>query len=223
MRRYLAEFMGTLILVLFGCGAAVLGGDHIGQLGIALAFGLAIVAGVYGLGPISGGHFNPAVSLAVWISMRLPLKDLFAYWAAQVLGAVAGAALLAQIAGANAGALGANAYGGGDFGLAQAAVFEVSMTAIFVLVILGATDRRASAGFAGLAVGLTLAVIHIVGIQVTGVSVNPARSFGPAILVGGDHLAQLWLFIVAPLAGGALGAAVWRWLLEPEGEAKKSA
>lgn len=225
MQRYLAEFLGTLILVLFGCGSAVLGGEHIGQLGIALTFGLAIVAIAYGLGPISGAHVNPAVSFAALLSGRMTLRDMLAYWAAQVLGALAGAAILLVIAGPDAGGLGSNGFGEGylgEYGLTQAAVFEVVMTAIFVLVILGSTDRAAPTGFAGLAIGLTLGAIHIVGIQVTGVSVNPARSLGPAVLVGGERLAQLWLFIVAPLVGGALGAGVWRWLLEPREQLKES-
>jgi aquaporin Z len=165
MPRLIAEFLGTLILVLFGCGAAVLGGDHVGQLGVTLSFGFAIVALAYGL------------------------------------------AILAAIAGST-GSLGQNGWGpgyGGEFTLGSAAVFEVVMTALFVLVILGSTAPRAPDGFAGLAIGITLAAIHIVGIQVTGVSVNPARSFGPAVLAGGQALSQLWLFIVAPLARRGAG------------------
>lgn len=223
MRRYAAEAFGTLILVLFGCGAAVLGGPNVGQLGIALSFGFAIVALAYGLGPISGGHVNPAVSLGAFMAGRLSLKDMLAYWAAQAIGAIAGAAILAAVAGGTASGLGANGWGAGHFGeypFAAAAVFEVVMTALFVLVILGSTASGAPQGFAGLAIGLTLAAIHIVGIQVTGVSVNPARSLGPALLVGGDALVQLWLFIAAPLAGGAIAAILWRWL---EGRASASA
>ncbi|MCI3133912.1 aquaporin [Phenylobacterium aquaticum] len=213
MSKYIAEFVGTLSLVLFGCGAAVLGGDHVGQLGIALAFGLAIVAMAYGIGPISGCHVNPAVSLAVFIAGRMSLRDMAGYWVAQFSGALAGAALLAAIAGTAHG-LGQNGWGPGylgEFPLSAAAIFEVVMTALFVIVILGSTGPGAPAGFAGLAIGLTLAVIHIVGIQVTGVSVNPARSFGPAVLVGGHALSQLWLFFVAPAAGAVLGAALFRF------------
>ncbi|MET0295204.1 MAG: aquaporin [Phenylobacterium sp.] len=212
MTKMLAEFLGTLILVLFGCGAAVLAGDQVGQLGIALSFGFAIVALAYGLGPISGGHVNPAVSLAVFLAGRMSAREMLAYWIAQVLGALAGAALLALIAGDTA-SLGQNGWGqgyGGGYGLPAAALFEVVMTALFVGVILGSTDPDATPGFAGLAIGLTLAAIHIVGIQVTGVSVNPARSLGPAVLSGGQALAQLWLFIVAPLVGAVLGAAPFR-------------
>ena len=214
MARYAAEFLGTLMLVLFGCGAAVLAGDEVGQLGIALAFGFAIVALAYGLGPISGGHVNPAVSLAVFLVGRMSAREMAGYWAAQFAGAVAGAGLLALIAGGAADGLGQNGWGPGYLGgydLLSAAVFEVVMTALFVVVILGATGDYAAPGFGGLAIGITLAAIHIVGIQITGVSVNPARSFGPAVLVGGQALAQLWLFFAAPAVGAALGALLFRF------------
>ena len=213
MSRFVAEFLGTLVLVLFGCGAVVLAGYNVGQLGIALAFGFAIVAIAYGIGGISGGHVNPAVSFAVFLAGRMSAREMLLYWVAQVLGAVAGAAILALIAGGTAGGLGANGWGpgvNGGYGLMAAAAFEVVMTAIFVIVILGSTSSFATPGMAGLAIGITLAAIHIVGIQVTGVSVNPARSFGPAVLAGGQALAQLWLFIIAPLAGAVLGALLFR-------------
>ncbi len=221
MSRFLAEFIGTLTLVLFGCGAAVLGGEHVGQLGIALAFGFAIVAMAYGIGPISGCHVNPAVSLGFFIAGRMNVRDMLIHWAAQFAGATAGAAILWYIANAGGlgGSLGANGWGPGylgEFPMQAAFAFEVVMTALFVVVILGATGPGSSPGFAGLAIGITLAVIHIVGIQVTGVSVNPARSFGPAILVGGQALSQLWLFIIAPAIGAAIGAALYRFnLLKP--------
>lgn len=217
MGKFIAEFLGTLILVLFGCGAAVLAGEAVGQLGIALAFGFAIVALAYGLGPISGGHVNPAVSLGVFLAGRMSARDMLLYWAAQFLGALAGAAILLAIAG-TPGSLGQNGWGpgyGGGYGLAAAATFEVVMTALFVLVILGSTAPAAPVGFAGVAIGLTLAAIHIVGIGVTGVSVNPARSFGPAVFVGGQALGQLWLFIIAPLVGAVLGALPFRLGLLP--------
>ena len=212
MSKFIAEFIGTLTLVLFGCGAAVLGGDHVGQLGIALAFGFAIVAMAYGIGPVSGCHVNPAVSLAVFVAGRMTPLEMALYWTAQFLGAVAGAAILAAISGQME-SLGQNGWGAGYLGeypIAAAATFEIVMTALFVIVILGATGEGASPGFAGLAIGITLAVIHIVGIQVTGVSVNPARSFGPAVLAGGQALSQLWLFFVAPAAGAILGGLVYR-------------
>jgi aquaporin Z len=212
MQKFVAEFIGTLTLVLFGCGAAVLGGENVGQLGIALAFGFAIVAMAYGIGSISGCHVNPAVSLAVFIAGRMNARDLVLYWIAQFLGALVGAGILAAIAG-TAGGLGQNGWGpgyNGEFSMQSALIFEVVMTALFVIVILGSTSPAAPAGFAGLAIGITLAVIHIVGIQVTGVSVNPARSFGPAVLVGGQALSQLWLFFVAPAIGATIGGALYR-------------
>ncbi len=221
VRKFTAELIGTLILVLFGCGAAVLGGfDVIGQLGIALAFGFAIVAIAYGVGPVSGAHVNPAVSLAAFIAGRMSAKEMGLYWIAQIIGAVIGAAIIGLISQTGFESLGQNGYGSGSPGgydLAAGAIFEVVATAIFVIVILGVTGKKGHGAFAGVAIGLTLAVIHIVGIQVTGVSVNPARSFGPAVLVGGEALSQLWLFFVAPAIGAVIGAALFRLnLLEPE-------
>jgi aquaporin Z len=214
MSKIVAEFIGTFALVLFGCGAAVLGGDHVGQLGTALAFGFAIIALAYGIGPVSGCHVNPAVSLAAFVAGRMSAREMALYWIAQFAGALAGAAVLACIAGGTSHGLGQNGWGPGYLGaysLHAALVFEVVMTALFVIVILGATGADAAPGFAGLGIGIALAVIHIVGIQVTGVSVNPARSFGPAILVGGQALAQLWLFFVAPAVGAILGALLYRF------------
>lgn len=213
MQKFVAEFIGTLTLVLFGCGAAVLGGDNVGQLGIALAFGFAIVAMAYGIGSISGCHVNPAVSLGAFIAGRMSAREMLVYWVAQFLGALVGAGILAAIAGM-AGGLGQNGWGpgyNGEFSMQAALIFEVVMTAIFVIVILGSTSVEAPAGFAGLAIGITLAVIHIVGIQVTGVSVNPARSFGPAVLVGGQAISQLWLFFVAPAIGAVIAGAIYRF------------
>ena len=219
MKKMIAEFVGTLTLVLFGCGSAVLAGAEVGQLGIAFAFGLAIVAMAYGIGPISGCHVNPAVSFGAFLSGRMSMNDMLQYWAAQFAGALAGAGLLLLIASGGAGydlaadGLGQNGWGEGylgEYSLTAALVFEVVMTALFVIVILGATEDGAPAAFAGLAIGLTLVVIHIVGIQVTGVSVNPARSFGPAVLVGGAALSQLWLFIVAPLIGAGIAGFLYK-------------
>ena len=212
-KKLIAEALGTLILVLFGCGSAVLAGADIGLTGISLAFGLAIVAAAYGLGAISGAHLNPAVSLGMVAAGRMSLAEFAGYAVAQCGGALLGAAILLAIASGKAdysvavNGLGQNGYGTGYLGgysLTAALVFAVVMTFLFVTVILGATDTGAPGAMAGLAIGLTLAAIHLVGINVTGVSVNPARSFGPAVLVGGKALADLWVFIVAPLAGGAL-------------------
>ncbi|MGA9657992.1 MAG: aquaporin, partial [Asticcacaulis sp.] len=211
MKKGLAELIGTFVLVFFGCGSAVFAGDQAGMLplGIAFAFGLAIVAMAYGIGPISGCHVNPAVSLGAWIAGRLETKDLGIYIVAQVIGAVLGAAVLYFILSGQIGAgpitsLGQNGWGEGyqgGYGVVSAFTFEVVATFIFLVVILGSTHKLAPVGFAGLAIGLTLTAIHIVGIRITGVSVNPARSFGPALLVGGVAMSQLWLFIVAPFIG----------------------
>ena len=222
MKKIIAEFIGTLTLVLFGCGSAVLAGAEVGQLGIAFAFGLAIVAMAYGIGPISGCHVNPAVSFGAFIAGRMPMSEMFQYWGAQFVGALAGAGLLLLIASGNAGydlavnGLGQNGWGAGylgEYSMMAALIFEIVMTALFLIVILGATGEGAPAAFAGLAIGLTLAVIHIVGIQVTGVSVNPARSFGPAVLVGGKAVTQLWLFFVAPLIGAGLAGLLYKMKL----------
>ena len=217
-QELLAEALGTFILVFFGCGAAVLMGEQIGMLGISLAFGLAIVAAAYGLGAISGAHLNPAVSLGMLMAGRMTPADCGAYAGAQVAGAVLAALVLLIVASGGAGyslavdGLGQNGFGPGylgEYSLVSALTFEVVATFLFVTVILGATHRGAPAAMAGLAIGLTLAAIHMVGINVTGVSVNPARSIGPAVFVGGRALADLWVFIVAPLAGGALAGAVF--------------
>ncbi|MDQ1848041.1 aquaporin [Gemmobacter fulvus] len=216
-KKLIAEGLGTMILVLFGCGAAVLMGAEIGMTGIALAFGLAIVAAAYGLGAISGAHLNPAVSLGMVMAGRMTVGEFVGYAVAQCVGALIGALVLLLIASGKAdysvavNGLGQNGFGAGylgEYGLGSALLFEGVMTFLFVTVILGATGPEAAPGFAGLAIGLTLAAIHLVGINVTGVSVNPARSFGPAVLVGGKALADLWVFVAAPLAGGALAGIV---------------
>ncbi|MEQ1709042.1 MAG: aquaporin [Terricaulis sp.] len=224
-KKLAAEFVGTFTLVLFGCGAAVLAGFGIvGQEGIAWAFGLAIVAMAYGIGPVSGCHLNPAVSFGAWAAGRMPTQEMFGYWAAQCLGAIVGAGVLLLIASGSpdytiADGLGQNGYGlrlpsgqgsPGDYSLLACAVFEVVATFLFVVTILGVTQRGAPSELAGLAIGLTLVVIHIVGIQVTGVSVNPARSLGPAVWVLGDAIVQVWLFIAAPMAGAGLAGWAFR-------------
>jgi aquaporin Z len=215
-KKLIAEVLGTFILVLFGCGAAVIGGADIGFTGISLAFGLAIVAAAYGIGAISGAHLNPAVSFGMVAAGRMSASEAVQYSVAQTVGAILGAGVLFVIASGTAGytgGLGANGYGAGylgEYSLNAALVFEFVMTFVFVTVILGATGKGSAAGFAGLAIGLTLAAIHLVGINVTGVSVNPARSIGPALFSGGSSLSQLWVFIVAPLAGGILAGIVYR-------------
>jgi aquaporin Z len=218
-KKLIAEVIGTFILVLFGCGAAVIAGADIGLTGISLAFGLAIVAAAYGLGAISGAHLNPAVSLGMVAAGRMNAGDFVGYAIAQIVGAILGAGVLYLIASGKAdyaigtNGLGQNGFGPGYLGqysLTAALVFEAVMTFIFVTVILGATGPGSAAGFAGLAIGLTLAAIHLVGINVTGVSVNPARSIGPALFVGGTALAQLWVFIAAPLVGGVLAGVVYK-------------
>lgn len=212
-KKLTAEALGTFILVFFGCGAAVFMGEQIGMMGISLAFGLSIVAAAYGLGAISGAHLNPAVSLGMVTAGRMSVKEFVGYAIAQIIGAIIAALVIMIIAKGSAGysvaenGLGQNGFGVGYLGeytVAAALIFEIVATFLFVTVILGATQDGAPAAFAGLAIGLTLAAIHLVGINITGVSVNPARSVGPALFVGGQALADLWVFIVAPLAGGAL-------------------
>jgi len=219
LKKLAAEFLGAAALVLLGCGAAVLAGEQVGQLGISFAFGLAVVAMAYGIGPVSGCHINPAISFAAFLAGRMGAGEMAQYWLAQFLGAAAGAGLLLLIASGRADyslaldGLGQNGWGEGylgGYGQGAAFLFEVVATFVFVTVVLGATQSGAPAMMAGLAIGLTLTVIHIVGIQVTGVSVNPARSFGPAMFAGGKALGQLWLFIVAPLIGAGLAGAAFR-------------
>ncbi len=218
--KFTAEALGTFILVFFGCGAAVIAGADgatgVGLTGISLAFGLAIVAAAYGPAAVSGAHLNPAVSLGALMAGRMTGGAFAAYAAAQVLGAVLAAAVLMLIASGSAGwtgGLGTNGFGagyGGGYSLTAALLFELVATFLFVTVILGATSDSAPKGFAGLVIGLTLVMIHLVGIRITGTSVNPARSIGPALFAGGAALEQLWVFILAPLAGGALAGVAYR-------------
>jgi aquaporin Z len=224
MKKYVAEFIGTATLVLLGCGAVVIGGFGpafpMGILPVALAFGLAVMAMAYGIGPISGCHINPAVTVAVWASGRMKSSEVPGYIIAQVLGGIAGAGLLllimqGKLAGYDLakGGLGQNGWGAGylgGYGTGAAFLVEVVATFLFTLVILGVTSKAGAPLVAGLAIGLTLTVIHIVFINVTGVSVNPARSIGPAIFVGGTALAQIWLFIIAPAIGGALAGFLFK-------------
>jgi aquaporin Z len=241
-KRLIPEFIGTFWLVLGGTGTAVLaanvmgaGGKQIGGVGwvgVALAFGLTVLTGAYALGAISGGHFNPAVSLGLLLGKRFPAKDLVPYWVVQVAGGIAASAIVYVIASGRAGfsakatGFATNGYGRAGLGdnpggfspagysLAAAIVAEVVLTAVFILVIHGVTDRRAPAGLAALAIGLTLTLIHLISIPVTNTSVNPARSIAPALFAGGTALTHLWVFIVFPLLGGAIGGLIWRYAFE---------
>jgi aquaporin Z len=223
-----AEFIGTFWLVLGGCGSAVLAAAFpdvgIGLLGVSLAFGLTVLTGAYALGPVSGGHFNPAVSVGLWAGGRFPAADLGPYVLAQVAGGIAGAGLLYVIASGQAdfslaGGFASNGYAEhspGRYSLLSGLVIELAMTFMFLVVILGSTHRRAPVGFAGLAIGLALTLIHLISIPVTNTSVNPARSTGPAVFVGGWALQQLWLFWIAPLAGAAAAGFAYKALLESD-------
>ncbi|MGW4384440.1 MIP family channel protein [Kitasatospora sp. NPDC004531] len=215
-RAVVGEFLGTLLLVVLAVGAAVLAGDSIGSVGIALAFGFVLLALAYALGPISGCHVNPAVTLGFLLARRIDGRTAVSYWIAQVLGAVAGAAvvllLARQIPGLEThGGLGSNGWGDRSqvhINATGAFLVEVVLTFLLVYVVLAVTHRLAVVGFDGLPIGMALVVVHLVGIPLTGTSVNPARSLGPALFAGGDALSQLWLFLLAPLVGGALAAAV---------------
>jgi len=220
MKKYLAELIGTMVLVLLGCGSAVFAGSiagtvgtGVGTLGVALAFGLAVVAMAYTIGNISGCHINPAITLGVFLSGRMSGKDAGMYMIFQVIGALIGSAILFALVstGGHAGPTATGANGFGDGQMLQAFIAEAVFTFIFVLVVLGSTDSKKGAGnFAGLAIGLTLVLIHIVCIPITGTSVNPARSIGPAVFQGGAAFSQLWLFIVAPFVGAAVAAYGWK-------------
>jgi aquaporin Z len=228
MKKYGAEFFGTFWLVLGGCGSAVLAaafpGLGIGFLGVALAFGLTVLTMAFAIGHISGCHLNPAVSVGLWAGGRFPAKELVPYVVAQVLGGIVAGGVLYVIASGRAGfdvaaGFAANGYGvhsPGGYSLAAALVCEVVMTMMFLLIIMGATDRRAPQGFAPIAIGLGLTLIHLISIPVTNTSVNPARSTGVAVFVGDWALAQLWLFWLAPIVGGVLGAAIYRVVGGPE-------
>ena len=224
--KLLAEFIGTFWLVLGGCGAAVLAAGYpelgIGFTGVSLAFGLTVVTGAYALGPISGGHFNPAVSLGLWAGGRFPAGQLLPYWAAQLAGGIVAAAVLYVIASGREGfdvsaGFASNGFGSlspGKYSMGAAILTEVAMTFMFLIVILGATHHRAPVGFAGLAIGLALTLIHLISIPVTNTSVNPARSTAPALFAGMAYIQQLWLFWLAPLVGAALGGFLYRAMLE---------
>ena len=223
-----AEFLGTFWLVLGGCGSAVLAAAFpalgIGFLGVSLAFGLTVLTGVYALGPISGGHFNPAVSVGLWAAGRFPAEQVLPYIVAQVVGAIVGAGVLYLIASGKAdfslaGGFASNGYAEhspGKYSMMAGVISELVMTFMFLIVILGTTHQRAPVGFAGLAIGFALALIHLISIPVTNTSVNPARSTGPAIFVGGWALQQLWLFWIAPVIGAAIAGFTYKGLFEGE-------
>lgn len=227
-KRAAAEFFGTFWLVFGGCGSAVLAagfpGLGIGFLGVALAFGLTVLTMAFAIGHISGCHLNPAVSVGLWAGDRFPGSELLPYIGAQVAGAIGASAVLFAIASGQtgfslAGGFASNGYGAhspGEYSLLACLIAEVVLTFFFVFVIMGATDKRAPAGFAPIAIGLCLTLIHLIGIPVTNTSVNPARSTGPALFVGGWALQQLWLFWIAPIAGGFFGGALYKWLLSDE-------
>lgn len=219
MNRYLAEFVGTFVLVFASCGSAVLAGDKIGFLGVSFAFGLSLLAMAYAIGPISGCHINPAVTIGIVISRKMDAKYAPGYIVAQVIGAIVAAAVLLLIVKGRPGGyepsvagFAANGYGEhspGQYNLLAALVTEIVLTFFLVFTVLGATDIKAPVGFAGIPIGLVLTLIHLVGIPITNTSVNPARSIGPAVFVGGWALSQLWLFIVAPLIGAVIAAVVY--------------
>lgn len=222
LRRAGAEFVGTFVLVLGGVGSAVIAGEAIGALGVAFAFGLSLLAMAYAIGPISGCHINPAVTLGLLVSRKIEISEAVRYWVAQVLGAIVAAGVLLIIAKARAGGydaaeagFGANGYGDHSpegYSLGGVLLAEALLTAFLVFTVLAATDRIANAAFAGLPIGLVLTLIHLVGIPISNTSVNPARSIGPALFVGGWAIEQLWAFIVAPLAGALIGAGVHKLL-----------
>jgi aquaporin Z len=220
MKKYIAELIGTFFLVFGGCGTAVLAGDHVGYLGVGLAFGFTLLAMAYAVGPISGCHINPAVTIGLWVSKKIGARDVPGYIIAQIVGAILAAAILLVILkGAPGGydpsvaGFAANGYGDhspGKYGATSAFVVEVVLTFFLVFTVLGVTDIKAPVGFAGLPIGFVLVMIHLVGIPVTNLSVNPARSISQAVFVGGWALDQLWLFIVAPIIGGIIAALVFK-------------
>jgi len=219
-KKILAELLGTFVLVFFGVGTAVVAGDKVGIVGIAFAFGLGLIAAAYGIGPISGCHINPAVSRGVWAAGRMSAKDMIGYWLGQFSGAIVAAWVISIIAHGIAGGydiaasgLGQDGWGAGyqgGYNMTSAILFEFIATLIFVVVVLGSTQKSAPVGFAGLAIGITLVAIHITGIHITGVSVNPARSLGPALIVGGQALQQVWLFLLVPSVGGLAAGLLFR-------------
>ena len=226
MKRYIAELIGTMVLVLFGCGTAVIAGPFVGSLGIAIAFGLSIVAMAYVIGDISGCHINPAVSIGMWIDGRLEAKDLLMYIVFQCIGAIIGIALLAAIINCapNLGGFAATGLGQNGFGSASsiglnvfgAIIVEIILTFVFVFTVLGVTKKAENAAIAGIVIGLTLTFVHIIGIPLTGTSVNPARSLAPALFLGGQALNQVWVFILAPIVGAVIAGLTYKCLISED-------
>lgn len=222
MRKYIAELIGTMVLVLFGCGSAAIAGQVLGTLGIALAFGLSIVAMAYVIGDISGCHINPAVSIGMWIDGRMETKDLLMYIVFQCIGAIIGIALLAVIinsapdlGGYAATGLGQNGFGSASsvgLDVVGAIIVEIILTFVFVFTVLGVTKKVENGAVAGIVIGLTLAFVHIMGIPLTGTSVNPARSLAPALFIGGQALQQVWVFILAPVIGAIIAGLLYKGL-----------
>jgi aquaporin Z len=227
MKRYIAELVGTFALVFVGCGSAVIAGSHIGYAGIAFAFGLTVLAMVYAIGPISACHINPAITLGILTIGKISVKDTIGYIIAQCLGAIIAAAVLLAVASGKVGysialnGLGQNGYGAyspDNYSLLACLIAEFVLTFLFLIVVFGSTHKKAPGGFAGLSIGFALVLIHLVGIPITGTSVNPARSLGPAVMVGGAALSQLWLFIVAPILGAVVAGLVWMGIVGKEVE-----
>ena len=226
MKRYISELIGTMVLVLFGCGSAAIAGSVLGNLGIAMAFGLSIVAMAYVIGDISGCHINPAVSIGMWIDGRMEAKDLIMYIVFQCIGAIIGTALLAtlintapSLGGYMATGLGQNGFGAASsvgLNVYGALITEIILTFVFVFTVLGVTRSEKTSVVAGIVIGLTLAFVHIMGIPLTGTSVNPARSLGPALFMGGVALQQVWVFIVAPIIGAVIAGLAHKGLYDGE-------
>jgi len=223
VKKYLAELIGTFALVFIGCGSAVIAGQYIGFLGISFAFGLSVLAMVYAIGDISGCHINPAITIAMLIAGKIKTKDAVVYIIAQCIGAVIAAGILFVIASGQSdysliiNGLGQNGYGSlspSGYSLLACFIAEIVLTGLFLFVVFGSTSDRAPKGFAGISIGLSLTFVHIVGIPITGTSVNPARSLGPAVFVGGEALSQLWLFWVAPIIASVIVAFIWKYIFE---------
>lgn len=223
MKKYFVELIGTFALVFIGCGSAVIAGQYIGFLGISFAFGLTVLAMVYSIGNISGCHINPAITIAMLVAGKIKAKHAVGYIIAQCIGGIIAAGILFLIASGQAdyslasNGLGQNGYGAfspAGYSLLACFVAEIVLTGLFLFVVFGSTSEHAPKGFAGLSIGLSLTFVHIVGIPITGTSVNPARSLGPAVFVGGDALSQLWLFWVAPIIAAVIIAVIWKYVFE---------